>query len=63
MRRFISVGDISRNYGDNECNSILAMHAITGCDTVSAFYGNGKATTFVKPNALILLPTGLHFVA
>ena len=27
------------------CDSLIGMHAFTGCDTISAFAGRGKLTT------------------
>ncbi|KAG0718239.1 hypothetical protein GWK47_052826 [Chionoecetes opilio] len=31
--------------GGSVCDSLIGMHAFTGCDTVSAFAGRGKMTT------------------
>ena len=34
--------------GDDLCNSLLAVHALLGCDTTSRIHGVGKATAFRK---------------
>ncbi len=34
---------IADSVGIDVCRSLIGMHACTGCDTVSAFAGKGKA--------------------
>ena len=42
-RRFIDINGIPGKYGENTCEALLGLHAITGCDSsVSAFSGKGK---------------------
>lgn len=45
-KRYISITDLSKKLGRNVCTSLLSMHALTGCDTTSAFYKIGKRTAF-----------------
>lgn len=40
--RYIAVHDICRNIGSNICKKLPAFHSITGCDSVSSFFGVGK---------------------
>ena len=40
--RYIPVHTIARRLGDEKCKALLGFHALTGCDSVSAFYGIGK---------------------
>ena len=50
--RFLDITTLSRTLGGSVCDSLIGMHAFTGCDTVSAFAGRGKMTTLkqVKMN-------------
>ena len=42
-KRFISIYTIARGLGPEKCEALLGFHAITGCDSVSAFYdGRGE---------------------
>ena len=43
-RRYIPCHLIARQLGEEASNALLFMHALTGCDTVSAFHGIGKKT-------------------
>ena len=43
--RFLDITTLSRTLGGSVCDSLIGMHAFTGCDTVSAFAGRGKMTT------------------
>ncbi|KAG0712699.1 hypothetical protein GWK47_002042 [Chionoecetes opilio] len=43
--RFLDIITLSRTLGGSVCDSLIGMHAFTGCDTVSAFAGRGKMTT------------------
>ena len=49
-RRLINITNISKHYTDEMCEAMLALHAFTGCDSVSSFRGIGKA----KPLKLLL---------
>ena len=40
-KRFIPIHTIARRLGAEKCEALLGFHAITGCDSVSAFYGRG----------------------
>ncbi len=42
--RYAEVKKIGRSLGHDVCNSLIGMHAYTGCDTVSCFAGKGKAS-------------------
>ena len=46
LRRFIPVHDIVVALGPPLCESLPSIHALTGCDTVSSFFGIGKKTAF-----------------
>ena len=46
----INISSLSNHYSRNMCNALLGLHALTGCDTVSAFKGKGK----VRPMKLLL---------
>ena len=41
-KRFIPIHTTAENLGREKCIALLGFHAITGCDSVSAFYGRGK---------------------
>ena len=43
--RLIDVTQISMTVGIDTCRALIVMHAYTGCDTVSAFAGKGKASS------------------
>ena len=40
--RYVNISGISQSFGTNFCNSLLGLHPITGCDSVSSFSGRGK---------------------
>ena len=44
-RRLLNMTNISKEFGQRKCSSLLGLHAFTGCDTTSAFKGIGK----IKP--------------
>ena len=44
--RFILSHLIAAKLGNDGSGSILLMHALSGCDTVSAFHGIGKKTAW-----------------
>lgn len=50
--RFLDITTLRSTLGGSVCDSLIGMHAFTGCDTVSAFAGRGKMTTLkqVKTN-------------
>jgi len=37
--RFLDITTLSRTLAGSVCDSLIGMHAFTGCDTVSAFAG------------------------
>jgi len=42
-----SVGDLTRSLG-SAAQHLLAIHAVSGCDTASSLYGHGKVSVFKK---------------
>eukprot|EP00745_Piridium_sociabile_P027749 TRINITY_DN44663_c0_g1_i3.p1 TRINITY_DN44663_c0_g1~~TRINITY_DN44663_c0_g1_i3.p1 ORF type:complete len:1606 (-),score=395.32 TRINITY_DN44663_c0_g1_i3:590-5317(-) len=40
--RFVDITKLGKALGDSICNSLIGLHAFTGCDSVSAFAGRGK---------------------
>ena len=44
--RYIPVYDIVRELGPFKASELPAFHALTGCDTNSAFFGKGKKTAW-----------------
>lgn len=51
-RRYIDVPGIVSKLGTSVCEALLGMHALTGCDSTSAFFGKGKklALTLLQQN-------------
>lgn len=51
--RFLDIKNIADFWGQDMCDSLLGLHAFTGCDTVSAFAGKGKikALKMVRGNS------------
>lgn len=45
-RRYVDVSVIARKLGKPFCQALPGFHALTGCDTTSAFCGKGKAAAF-----------------
>jgi hypothetical protein len=43
--RLVDIMKISAIIGINVCRALIGMHAYTGCDSVSAFAGKGKASS------------------
>ena len=41
-KRVVNIRDVSAELGPTFCSALPGMHAITGCDSVSAFSGKGK---------------------
>lgn len=41
--KIIDITKVAASLGPEVCKGVLRMHAFTGCDTVSAFAGKGKA--------------------
>ena len=39
---YIDIGKLGASLGADVCEVLLGMHALTGCDSVSAFGGRGK---------------------
>ena len=42
--RYVLIHEIVAGVDPRVCTSLLIFHALTGCDTVSAFGGRGKRT-------------------
>ena len=42
-KRAIDITKVASSVGTSVCWALIGMHAFTGCDTVSAFAGKGKA--------------------
>ena len=40
--RFVDISKLALSLGDSVCDSLIGLHAFTGCDTVSAFASRGK---------------------
>jgi hypothetical protein len=49
---FIDISKLAQALGLDVCKSLLGMHAFTGCDSISAFAGQGKlsALKIIKTN-------------
>jgi len=45
-RRYIPVHDVCSTLSDITCQILPSVHALTGCDTTSAFFGIGKKSVF-----------------
>ena len=41
--KVVDITKVAASLGSKVCKGVLGMHAFTGCDTVSAFAGRGKA--------------------
>ena len=39
----MDIKKVTATLGTDVCKALIGMHAYTGCDTVSAFAGKGKA--------------------
>ena len=53
--RFVDISKLALSLGDSVCDSLIGLHAFTGCDTVSAFASRGKL------NALKLMQRGITY--
>ena len=42
-RRVVDIPKVAATVGIDVCRALVGVHAYTGCDTVSAFAGKGKA--------------------
>ncbi len=42
--QFVDITKLASSIGNNICDSLIGLHAFTGCDTVSAFAGRGKVS-------------------
>lgn len=49
-KRLLNITALAHHYSEQMCEALLALHAFSGCDTVSSFKGIGK----VKPLKLLL---------
>ncbi len=50
--RYIAAHSITAVLGDDRSKALLFVHAVSGCDTVSSFFGIGKKTVWDVWNAL-----------
>ena len=44
--RIIDIKEVAHRLGRSMCDPIVGLHALTGCDTTSAFYGKGKRKAY-----------------
>jgi hypothetical protein len=44
----LSIRSVKNSIGNNTAQQLLAIHAISGCDTTSALYGQGKVSVMKK---------------
>ena len=44
--RYIPVHDVTERLGPSVAKALPAFHALTGCDTTSAFFGKGKKSAW-----------------
>ena len=58
--RIINVTKIAENHSQVNCAALLGLHAITGCDSTSAFKGKGKCKGNQTASEKRELPNGLH---
>ena len=51
--RYMNISNLAQLLGDNRCDALAGIHAFTGCDSVSAFAGQGKlgAPKLVRGNS------------
>ena len=61
--RYISAHEIASSLGPEKTYALPMFHAITGCDTVSAFVGHGKKSTWATWNSLPQLSDALLSLA
>lgn len=62
-RRNIDITKLSKVLGKAVTSNLVAMHALSGCDTTSAFYGIGKKTSFATlgKHGYLLDSLGIEF--
>ena len=46
--RFVDISKLALSLGDSVCDSLIGLHAFTGCDTVSAFASRGKLSALKR---------------
>jgi len=46
ITRYLDITKLFHSLGGSVCDGLVGMHSFTGCDTVSAFAGRGKLSTF-----------------
>ena len=59
-KRIINVRKIAENHSQVNCAALLGLHAITGCDSTSAFKGKWKSEGNQTALEKRELPNGLH---
>ena len=58
--RYLAAHRMSSCLGSEKSLALPMFHALTGCDTVSAFVGHGKKTAWTTWNSLPELTGALH---
>ena len=61
--RFIAAHEISRRLTARVASALPVFHVITGCDTVSCFYGKRKKTAMDKWNSFPEVTSAFHTLA
>lgn len=51
--KYIDIKKVAQSLGKDVSMALLGLHAVTGCDTVSAFAGGGKVSVLKKVSALM----------
>ena len=46
--KFVSLTDLHHNFGISLSDALIGLHALTGCDSVSSFFGKEKSKVFTK---------------
>jgi hypothetical protein len=57
--RYLAAHEMAAALGQDQSRAFAMFHALTGCDTVSAFVGHGKKTAWAVWNALPALTSAL----
>jgi len=47
-KKLVSIRNVQSSIGDVPVSQLLVVHALSGCDTTSALFGQGKCTAFNK---------------
>ncbi len=54
-KRYLDITAIGQSFGKDVCKALPGMHALTGCDSTSAFVGKGRRSITVEsdPNMMV----------